>query len=81
MIEIPSPHTTGYFRSRILAFIEESRHGNSVYWTNKAEKDKGDWLRWANQNQYDPNHGTNTDYLSGDTYPEFYGRRKYSRSY
>jgi len=82
VIEVPDPHTTGYLRTRVMEFIEQRKFGNSIYWSNQAKKDRGEWLRWANQNQYDPNHGTNTDYLSGDSTAGFYGgRRSYGRYY
>lgn len=65
VIQVPDPHTTGYLRSRIMEMIEQRRFGNSVYWTPKARDDKGEWLRWANKQQYEPMSGTNNDYLSG----------------
>jgi len=81
VIEVPSPHTTGYLRTRIMEFIEQRKFGNSVYWSNQAKRDRGEWLRWANQNQYDPNHGTTMDYLSDNGNTPSYGRRAYGRPY
>ena len=81
VIEVPSPHTTGYLRTRVLEFIEQRKFGNSVYWSNQAKRDRGEWLRWANQNQYDPNHGTNMDYMSDSSDAPSYGRRRYGRGY
>lgn len=64
-LEVPDPHSTGYMRSRILEMIEQRKFGNSIYWSQKAQQDKGEWLRWCAQQQYDPSNGTIKDYMSG----------------